>query len=68
MRDLAAVHERELDRLPLADVDDQARRRVVPVEGPDVVLDSGAISTVLCFMTMRTFTRSPAGIGGIAAS
>ena len=41
VRDRAAVHERELDRLALADVDDRPGRAGGAVEGPDVVLHPG---------------------------
>ena len=39
-----------------------------PSKAQTLYFTPGAISTVLCFMTMRTFTTSPAGIAGRAAS
>ena len=41
VRDRAAVRQRHLHRLALADVDDRAGSGVVAVEGPDVVLHAG---------------------------
>ena len=63
----AAVRERHLHRLALANVHDRAGR-AWPSNAQALYLTPGAISRVMSFSVICTLTRSPAASGGSVAS